>query len=167
MKVLWFERSGLNFLNPIDYPVHSIACASTHDLPTLAGWWRGADIAERLSLGLATLEDSERAIAERLNEKRALIDALAQAGYLAESPRLDDPMTDALAAAIHAFVGGSGSVFASAQFDDLAGETVATNLPGTDRERPNWRHRLEFDVETLLTTPRATAILEALARGRK
>lgn len=167
MKVLWFERSGLNFLNPIDYPVHSIACASTHDLPTLAGWWRGADIAERLNLGLAGLEDAERAIADRLNEKHALVDALLQAGHLAESPRLDDPMTDALAAAIHAFVGGSGSVFASAQFDDLAGETVATNLPGTDRERPNWRHRLEFDVETLLTTPRATAIIDALARGRK
>ena len=50
-------------------------------------------------------------------------------------------MTDALAAAIHAFLANSGSALASAQFDDLAGEAIATNLPGTDRERPNWRRQ--------------------------
>jgi hypothetical protein len=26
--------------------------------------------------------------------------------------------------------------------DDLAGEALAVNLPGTDRERPNWRRRM-------------------------
>ena len=55
---------------------------------------------------------------------------------------------------------------ASAQFDDLAGETIATNLPGADRERPNWRRRHPFDVETLFEQPRAKAILAALAKGR-
>ena len=76
-------------------------------------------------------------------------------------------MSDAFAAAVHAFLGASGSVFASAQFDDLAGETIATNLPGTDRERPNWRHRLGEDVETLMEGSRARAILAALAEGRR
>jgi glycogen operon protein len=57
-------------------------------------------------------------------------------------------------------------MFASAQFDDLAGETIATNLPGTDSERPNWRHRIAADVETLVAGPRASAILAAMARGR-
>ena len=75
-------------------------------------------------------------------------------------------MTDAFAAAIHAFLGTSGSVFASAQLDDLAGATIATNLPGTDRERPNWRHRLAGDVEALTASTRAGAIIEALAKGR-
>ena len=72
----------------------------------------------------------------------------------------------ALAAALHAFVGSAGSVFAIAQFDDLAGETVATNLPGTDRERPNWRHRLALPVDALVAAPRAAAILSAFAKER-
>ena len=55
---------------------------------------------------------------------------------------------------------------ASVQFEDLAGETIATNLPGTDRERPNWRRRLGSDVEALLAGARASAIIEALAKGR-
>jgi glycogen operon protein len=167
MRVLWFERAGLGFLDPKNYPVLSVACASTHDLPTLAGWWQGADIAERLNLGLMSLEEARRHEADRLTEKNALLEALRHAGHIGESPPLEQPMSDALAAAIHAFVGDSGSFLASAQFDDLAGETVATNLPGTDRERPNWRHRLSLDAETLLAAPRAAAIIEAMGRARR
>ena len=166
MRVLWFERRGLEFLPPADYPALSIACATTHDLPTLAGWWQGADIAERLQLGRIALSEAARAIDERMKEKQALIAALRGAGQIRESPDLDAPMSDAFAAAVHAFIGASGSVFASAQLDDLAGETIATNLPGTDRERPNWRHRLRQDVETLMQGSRARAILAALAEGR-
>ena len=59
MRVLWFERRGADFLEPADYPALSIACVATHDLPTLAGWWLGADIAERLGLGLVSLDDAQ------------------------------------------------------------------------------------------------------------
>ena len=166
MRVLWFERDGLNFLPPAEYPPLSVACVSTHDLATLAGWWQGADIAERLGLGLTNLSQAQRAIEDRLKEKAAIVAQLARAGLLPEPPDLDAPLSDALAAAVHAFLADSGSVLASAQFDDLAGETRATNLPGTDRERPNWRHRLGSDVEALLEGPRARAILSALAAKR-
>ena len=57
-------------------------------------------------------------------------------------------------------------MFAHAQFDDLVGETVATNLPGTDRERPNWRLKSGPDVAAAFTSHRAQTILEALAKGR-
>ena len=75
-------------------------------------------------------------------------------------------MSDALAAAVHALLAGAGSLLASAQLDDLAGERTATNLPGTDRERPNWRHKLALDVEALFASPRAREILAALAARR-
>jgi glycogen operon protein len=166
MRVLWFERRGLDFLPPPGYPPLSVACASTHDLPTLAGWWQGADIAERLMLGLMTLEVAQQAIVDRREEKRVLVASLRQADAGIGSPDLEAPMTDALAAAIHGFLTSSGSIFASTQFEDLAGETIATNLPGTDRERPNWRRRLGDDVETLMSGSRAAAILAALSKGR-
>ena len=105
------------------------------------------------------------AIAERREEKRALLRALATAG-LTVSQREDGPLPDATAAAVHALIGGSSSMFAHAQFDDLVGETVATNLPGTDRERPNWRLKSGPDVAAAFASHRAQAILEALAKGR-
>ena len=158
---------GGGLRDPKQYPVLSIACASTHDLPTLVGGRRGADIGERLSLGFISLANAERAIADRKAEKREMLAALRRVGALGPDPiELEDEMTVALAAAIHYFLANSGSALASAQFDDLAGEAIATNLPGTDRERPNWRRRHPVDVETLLTRPRAAEILAAMAKGR-
>ena len=166
MRVLWFERRGADFLSPADYPALSVACVATHDLPTLAGWWLGADIAERLALGLVSLDDAQIEIGERLSEKRALVAALVGLGLVDEGPDFAAPMSDAFAAAVHAFLAGAGSLLASAQLDDLSGERTAANLPGTDRERPNWRHRLALDVETLFAAPRAREILAALAARR-
>ena len=151
---------------PQSYPPLSVACVATHDLATLAGWWRGADIAERLSLGLLTLARAGEEIARRREEKRGLIAALVAAGLIGSGPSEDAPLTDAIAAAVHALIGSAGSILAHAQFDDLVGETVQTNLPGTDRERPNWRLKVGPDVAAAFAGNRAQAILAALAKGR-
>ena len=165
MRVLWFERKGVEFVPPASYPPTSVACVATHDLATLAGWWQGADIAERLALGLLTLARAGEEIAERREEKRALLRALAAAGLIVSQAE-DGPLPDATAAAVHALIGGSSSMFAHAQYDDLVGEKVATNLPGTDRERPNWRLKSGPDVAAAFASHRAQAILAALAKGR-
>ncbi len=166
MRVLWFERDGANVRPPESYPTRSVACVATHDLATLAGWWGGADIAERLSLGFLTLARAGEEIARRREEKRGLIAALVAAGLIGAGPTDDAPLTDAIAAAVHALVGRAGSILAHAQFDDLVGETVQTNLPGTDRERPNWRLKLSPDVAAAFASHRTQAILAALAKGR-
>jgi glycogen debranching enzyme GlgX/4-alpha-glucanotransferase len=166
-RVLWFERRGADFVPPNEYTGLAVACVSTHDLPTFVGWWSGADIAERLELGLIPLEDAERIIAERLNEKHALVAALTGRGLIDAPPDFAAPPSDALAAAAHAFLASASSLLVSAQLDDLAGERLATNLPGTDRERPNWRHKLPLDIDALFASPRAKAILTAMAEGRK
>ena len=137
-RVLFFERDGLSFLPPERYPEKAVACVSTHDLPTLAGWWNGADIGERQALGLTPADAGESARTERGAEKIALMRAL----------NLDPGSGDGPAPveAVHRFIGQTPCVLAVAQIDDLVGENTAVNLPGTDRERPNWRRRLKPDV---------------------
>jgi 4-alpha-glucanotransferase len=63
---------------------------------------------------------------------------------------LDAPLEPALAKAIHAFIEKTPSALAMVQIDDLLGERNAVNLPGTDRERPNWRRRLARDATEAL-----------------
>jgi glycogen debranching enzyme GlgX/4-alpha-glucanotransferase len=166
MRVLWFERDGPKVRPPASYPPMSVACVATHDLATLAGWAQGADIGERLMLGLLTLAEAGEAIAARRDEKRGLIDALLAAGLIASAPGEDAPLSDTIAAVVHALIGSAGSILAHTQFDDLAGEIVQTNLPGTDRERPNWRLKAGPDVAAAFASRRARAILAALAKGR-
>jgi 4-alpha-glucanotransferase len=45
MRVLWFERDADGaFRPPSDWDRDTVAMTSTHDLPTVAGWWRGVDL---------------------------------------------------------------------------------------------------------------------------
>jgi 4-alpha-glucanotransferase len=45
MRVLWFEREADGaFRAPAAWDRDTIAMTSTHDLPTVSGWWRGVDL---------------------------------------------------------------------------------------------------------------------------
>jgi len=163
--VLPFERDGEQLRKPASYPVRALACASTHDLPPLAGWWAGTDVEERAALGLVTGEAAEAARAARSAEKRTLLAALDAEGLGADWTEAS-AFDDALAAAIHAYVARSESRIVLVQIEDLAGETVGVNLPGTDRERPNWRRRIRPTIDNLPQDTRYAAILNAVRRER-
>jgi glycogen debranching enzyme GlgX/4-alpha-glucanotransferase len=162
-SVLWFQRRGGHIRPPAEWRRLAAACVSTHDLATLAGWWNGTDIAEKRALmllddiGVAQAADHIRAA-----EKAELLALLRAEGLLTDDVDPNQPMPPSVAAAIHAFVSATPALLVLVQADDLAGETVAVNLPGTDQERPNWRRRLDPDVSELYESPLARAILAAL-----
>jgi glycogen operon protein len=150
-RVLWFERQGAGFIPAARYPRRAVACVSTHDLATLAGWRAGTDIAERAALGQFDAARTAAARAERAREQTELAQAI---GAAPDAP------------AVHGFIASTPCSLVMAQADDLAGETVAVNLPGTDRERPNWRRKIAIPVPDLLDAPPARAIIARLAEGR-
>ncbi|MCO6416743.1 glycogen debranching protein GlgX [Siccirubricoccus sp. KC 17139] len=153
-RVLWFEREGEGFVPPARWPALAAACVATHDLPTLLGWWQGEDIAEREALGIG---DAVAARAGREAERAALRRLLEAEGLWPEDEA-------ELPAAVHALVARTPSALLLVQAEDLAGELVAVNLPGTDWQRPNWRRRLPLPVAALFADPRARAILDAVRR---
>ncbi|WP_051952478.1 glycogen debranching protein GlgX [Methylocapsa aurea] len=161
-KVMRFEREESGFLAPERYPRLAAACLATHDLPPLAGWWLGADIAEADGLGL--LADAACAAATRRAEKSELVGAIGGTADLEAA--LEAPLSADLAAAAHGYVARSNAVLVLVQADDLALETVPVNLPGTDRERPNWRRKISEPVESLFSLPSARTILEEVSRRR-
>lgn len=164
-RVLRFERNAEGFLPPDLYPRLAVACAATHDLPPLAGWWGGDDLAESAKLGL--LPDTSSAAAERTAEKTALMEAVARQNPPGSMQDSEAPLSETAAASIHGYVAASNSVLTLIQADDLAMETVAVNLPGTDEERPNWRRKLGVAVEHLFALSPAKAILEEVRRNRR
>ncbi|MEI6160159.1 MAG: 4-alpha-glucanotransferase, partial [Roseococcus sp.] len=159
-RVLWFEREAREFRPPANYPRLAAACVATHDIPTLAGWWEGADIAEREALGLLDSAAAADARAERAGERGTLLATLGLENH--GEARLPPDV----AAAIHAYVARTPSLMLLLQAEDLAGERIGVNLPGTDRERPNWRHRMAPEAASLCDSPLARAILAAVAARR-
>ncbi len=156
-RVLWFERVGDGFRPPAEWPALAAACVSTHDLATLAGWWAGADLDERAALGMLTPAEAAAAMAARARDRSSLA---ADCGVPA------DRFDAATAAAVHRFVAASPSRAMLVQAEDLVGERIGVNLPGTDRERPNWRRRLPVTADRLFDGDIAQAILNALGPQR-
>ncbi|BDG74445.1 glycogen debranching protein GlgX [Roseomonas fluvialis] len=156
-RVLWFERDGHGFRAPADWPALAAACVSTHDLATLAGWWTGADLEERAALGLLAPAAAQTSLDVRAREREALA---AACGIAAGS---FGPET---AAAVHRFVAATPSRMMLVQAEDLAGERIGVNLPGTDRERPNWRRRLPMAADRLFDGDSAPAVLAAILAQR-
>lgn len=70
-----------------------------------------------------------------------------------------------LMAAAHGMVAASPCLFMQVQADDLTGETEPLNVPGTDRENPNWRRRLARPVGEITGTAAARAVLNAVREG--
>ena len=140
-RVMFFERDGLNFIPRDQYPAKAVACVATHDLPTLAGWWGGADYAERSAIGHMTAEDAAQAASDRTEERHRFAEAVG-----VTSLEGDAGVPRAVLSAANRFVAETPCILAVAQAEDLVGETVAVNLPGTSVERPNWQRKLAMDV---------------------
>jgi glycogen debranching enzyme GlgX/4-alpha-glucanotransferase len=160
-RVLSLEREGEAFRQPVTYPKAAAACMGTHDLPTLAGWWTGSDIAEMAAIGLLASDAVEDHRRQRESERHALLRAMADAGL---KPEQTVEMDDALAALIHHYLAQAPSTLMLVQADDLAGDETRINLPGTDLERPNWRRKLAPDISEMLSTSRAKSILAAIGK---
>ncbi|MEN3383245.1 MAG: 4-alpha-glucanotransferase [Hyphomicrobiales bacterium] len=164
MDVLWFTRDRRRFLPPAAWRPDAVAMTSTHDLPTVAGWWKGADIDAREALGLAPDVAAERK--RRDSERAVLWRSFKRAGIeKGKLPTPDEP--DAAVDAAVRFVAKSASSLALIPIEDVLGLTEQPNLPGTIDEYPNWRQRLDAPASTVLDTPAARPRLDALReRGR-
>ena len=166
-RIVAFEREGKAYTPPSRYPAKAAVCASTHDLPTLAGWWAGKDLAEKRQLGLLDEDGAGAARAERLMDKAALAAALDAAGVEHGAPIDPAGLHDvAITGAIHRYAAQTPAALLLLQADDLAGEVDALNLPGTDRERPNWRRKVGVEVGKLWQTPVAARAIQDLAASR-
>jgi 4-alpha-glucanotransferase len=168
-KVLLFEKEADgSFRLPDRYVRHSIATITTHDLPTLRGFWNGTDLELRDDLQLFPSEDVRRwVLEERRHDRQHLLNALATSGLRPDKPAsVDDPFDEALAHSVHLYLARSGSALAAIQIEDLIGTADPVNVPGTSREYPNWRRKLHLTVEEIFARESTAATLRDVARIR-
>ncbi|MFN3514802.1 MAG: 4-alpha-glucanotransferase [Phenylobacterium sp.] len=167
MRVLWFERTETGgFTPPESWSAEAAALTSTHDLPTLAGWWRGRDIDWQVKLGRkGEFESEAEARRGRAADRRKLWQACVAAGCASGSEPPESDAAPAVEAGL-AFVASSPSKLAILPVEDLLGLEEQPNLPGTLDEHPNWRRRLPAEPEALFATPEGEARSVALNERR-
>src|SRR4051812_6032522 len=143
-RLLWFEDD-----DPAEWPAAAMAAITTHDLPTVAGLWTGADVAEQEEQGTGTQEELARG-------RASLLERLPK---LADGASVEKAVEEA-----HRRLAEAPSLLLSATLDDAVGEPRRPNMPGTT-DRPNWSLPLPVAVEDLAAHPLVQSVAGTLAKG--
>jgi 4-alpha-glucanotransferase len=163
MGVLWFERNGAGFAPPRSWLADAVAMTSTHDLPTIAGWWQGRDIEVRVRCGLVSDLAAEKTA--RNSDRKALWKAFRASKASAGKVPTPDQGESVADAAVK-FIAHTSSRLALLPLEDALALEDQPNLPGTINEHPNWRRRYSGDAGHLLDPPAVQKRLHPLG-GRK
>ena len=168
MRVLWFERDLRSFWQPRGWSNAAAAMTSTHDLPTLSGWWRGRDLEWRSKLDLAGGPDNEAQDGhDRFRDRFMLWEAMKTAGAAEGDPPPNDEPAQFIDAATR-YVAGAGCDLVLLPIEDALGLDEQPNLPGTMSEQhPNWQRRLPGPADELLDAPEVVSRLSAIVKARQ
>jgi 4-alpha-glucanotransferase len=152
-----------------DYVRQALVSSTTHDLPTLAGFWAGRDIEARHSAGLLPDAGQYRnQIEERHRDKAQLLNALIRDGLLPQDFPRDaanwTELTGELHNAVIGYLASTPSMLLLLNQEDLTKETEQQNLPGTTWQYPNWKRKMRYSIEELETSPEA-GDFERMFRG--
>lgn len=152
-----------------DFARQALVSSTTHDLPTLAGFWAGKDIEARRSSGVMPDPGQYRhQVEERRAEKGRLVNALIRDGFLPYDFPRDaanwTELTGELHNAVIGYLASTPSMLLLLNQEDLTKETEQQNLPGTTWQYPNWKRKMRYSIEELETSPSA-GDFERMFRG--
>jgi 4-alpha-glucanotransferase len=167
-KVLLFEKDGGRFRRPDEFMARALGTVTTHDMPTLRSYWEGLDIDLRRRLDLyPSVEIEQDVLRERQHDREALLAALREQGLAPASPASPgEAFSFALATALHVYLARSPTRLVALQIEDLLGMVDPVNVPGTDREYPNWQRKLTVDLEDVLLMDGLDESFAAVSRAR-
>ncbi|RBP43197.1 4-alpha-glucanotransferase [Eoetvoesiella caeni] len=174
-SVLWFEHTAAEpggavaFPSSRSWPPQAVATTTTHDLPTVAGWWCARDLQWRRQLGQISQEESTALESARRQEKNALCQALNRAGEGDLHPC--DSSLHSIRRAILSFVASAPAPLVLIPIEDLLGEAEQANLPGAPRggtmAHPDWRRRQPRAAAVILDSGDVRECVSAVERGRR
>jgi 4-alpha-glucanotransferase len=159
-RLFYFERNypDPSFLAPERYPRVALCAVTTHDLPTIYGYWKGRDIELRRGTGKYP-DDAlwNKQIEERERDKRLILAALKAQGIVSAaypSGPVIPEMTPELCMAIYHYLALTPCKLLLVSLDDIIGAVDQQNMPGTVDSHPNWIQRTSPTLEEIVKDQR-------------
>jgi len=171
-KVLYFEQQDQNtYRAPSAWPRQSMASATTHDLPTLRGFWSDGDLTLGETLGLYPDKGVLKGLfQDRARQKQALLEALHRYGCVpkgyakrAEKREMDTTLNRGM----HRFIADSNSALLGLQPEDWLDMAKPVNIPGTTDQYPNWRRKLSVSIQEMFADDGVNRLIRDIDRRRK
>ncbi|WP_368163393.1 4-alpha-glucanotransferase [Aeromonas sp. R6-2] len=171
-KVFFFERSKEDggFLSPTHYAEQAMSALTTHDMPTLRGFWHCDDLALGKQLGLYPDEQVlARLYADRHEAKQRILDSLHGHGVISDSISKDVNwvgMNTELNHGMQIHMSRGHCALFSTQLEDWLEMDKPVNVPGTSSEYPNWRRKLSRDLEDIFADEALKGLAQRMSRAR-
>jgi 4-alpha-glucanotransferase len=171
-RVFYFERNQEGgFRPPADYPRRAMATVTTHDLPTLSGFWQGRDVELKRSLNLypsPQAADADAAVREQ--DRRRMVAAMKPLNLLPPGSCLDphsQSCPEDLKIAVLEYLARSQAALLEVRLEEIFNLPEQQNLPGTGRkEHPNWNFKLPLTLEEMRRDPEPARLAARLNRYR-
>ena len=170
-RVFFFEQAkDGGFYSPSHYPEQSMATLTTHDMPTLIGFWHCDDLALGKELGLYP----DAAVLNELYDirhenKQHILDTMHAHNSLSNEISKDVNhvgMTPELNFSMQTHMASGSSALLSLQLEDWLLMDKPVNIPGTFREYPNWRRKLSHNLENIFQRPEIQSLTKRLSERR-
>ena len=159
-RLAWFEHGpDGGRRRAADYPRLALAATTTHDLPTVAGFFTGSDLDHLCDIGVAAPGGPEQADQEA--QRASLCRLLEDEGLLAPGER----SVAAIVAALYGFLARTPSMLVAATLEDAVEAPDRPNVPGTIDQRPNWSLPLPVPLDDLAADPRVRRLAGILRNG--
>jgi 4-alpha-glucanotransferase len=159
-RLAWFEHGpDGGRRRAADYPRLALAATTTHDLPTVAGFFSGSDLDHLCEIGLASRGGSEQGDQEA--QRTSLCRLLEDEGLLAPGER----SVRAILAALYGFLARTPAMLVAATLEDALEAADRPNVPGTTVQRPNWSLPLPVALDDLAADPRVRRLATILSNG--
>jgi 4-alpha-glucanotransferase len=156
-RLFYFERNypDPSFIPPERYPAMALSAVTTHDLPTLYGYWSGRDLDAKRQAGILA-DDAQYAQQknDRERDRERIIQALATRGMFPGDRARIPAMSPELCLAVYRYLSVSPSKLVLVSLDDILGTLDQQNLPGTVSEYPNWMQKCPLLLEEIMADPR-------------
>jgi 4-alpha-glucanotransferase len=159
-RLFYFEKDANGeFRHYDEYPVQALVSSTTHDLPTLAGYWVCADIHARRTAGAIDEAAFQAQIAQRAVDKQKMLNVLFAQNLMPPNLPREAAAYPELIGDLHNAVVGflalTPSQLLAINQEDLTKELAQQNLPGTTWQYPNWGRKMRFTVEELRSNSEA------------
>jgi 4-alpha-glucanotransferase len=157
-RLAWFEQGpDGRRRRAADYPRLALAAATTHDLPTAAGFFSGSDLEHLRAIGVAGGDEQ----ADQEQQRASLLRLLEAEGLLASGER----GVGAVVAALYGFLARTPAMLVAATLEDAVEARDRPNVPGTTDQRPNWSLPLPLLLDDLAADPRVRRLATILTDG--
>ncbi len=146
-RVFYFEKTTEGYNPSSFYPEDSLCSITTHDLPTLKGFWHGKDIELRRKFKIYDEKQAENAFIERQMDKEKIIALLKEEGLV------EGDSIKAIFFAILKFLAKTPSKYLLLYPEDILLLEEQINFPGTITEYPNWQRKLPMSIDEIIKLP--------------